>query len=165
MVGVPDVNAEKGREPEDKLNNAQLARVHDQGDPTVNIPARPFMAPGIRRARPVIETWMRRAGVAALAGDATKVTNALHAAGLAASSSIRNVITEGIPPPLALSTVEGRIRRRKSKTWKRKRRAAVAANLAAGAAPGEGLFTPLIDTGALRASITYVIRRLGRGQG
>lgn len=163
MVGVPDVNADKGREPGDPYNNAQLAKIHDQGAPEVNIPARPFMGPGIAKARPQVEGWTRRAGVAALRGDAATVMRCMHAAGLAAVSAVQSVITAGIPPPLAESTVRARIARRSSANWKRKRRAAVAANVAAGKAPGEGLFTPLIDTGALRASITYVIRRLGRG--
>lgn len=163
MVGVPDINANLGREPGDELNNAQIAKVQDQGAPEINIPARPFMAPGVKKAQTVVEGWTRRAGVAALAGDTATVMRCMHAAGLAAASAIKAVITVGIPPPLAPSTVAARIARRSSATWRRKRRAAVAANVEAGKSPGEGLFTPLIDTGALRASITYVIRRLGRG--
>lgn len=158
LVGVPDVNAEKGREP-GQPNNAMLARVHDQGDPTANIPARPFMAPGMHEGQARYLPLLRRAGAAALAGDATGVQRWLHAAGLVAASAVQAVITRGIAPPLAPSTVRGRIARRKSKTWRAKRRAEVAANVAAGAAPGAGIFTPLIDTGALRASITYVLRR------
>jgi hypothetical protein len=158
MVGVPDVNAGKGRQAGEP-NNATLAYIHDNGAPEANIPARPFMAPGIKRAKAPIEGAMKVAGAAALSGDATKVQRALHAAGIAAESSIKAVITEGIPPPLAPRTVEVRIARRADPKWRAKRRAAVRANVGAGKAPGEGLFTPLIDTGALRASITHVIRK------
>lgn len=158
LVGVPDTNAGKGREPGDP-NNALLARIHDQGDPTANIPARPFMVPGMKEGQPKYLPHLRRAGVAALAGDAVGVQRALHAAGLVAASAVQAVITRGILPPLAPSTVRGRIARRKSKAWRAKRRAEVAANVAAGEAPGARIFTPLIDTGALRASITYVLRR------
>lgn len=161
LVGVPGETNFKGREAGEP-SNAALAYVHDNGEPAANIPARPFMRPGIKNAQPQILNQLRAAGVAALRGDSTKVTARLHAAGFAAVAGIRAVITAGIPPPLAPSTVADRIRHRKGATWRRKRRAEVAANVAAGAAPGEGIFTPLIDTGAMRAAITHVIRARGR---
>jgi hypothetical protein len=71
---------------------------------------------------------------------------------------VRKKIVGGIPPPLAESTVRARIRRRKSKAWRAKRTAEVEANLAAGAAAGAGIFTPLIDTSNLLGAITYVVR-------
>jgi hypothetical protein len=157
LVGVPGETNFKGREAGEP-SNADLAYVHDNGAPEANIPARPFMRPGMRAAKKQIVAQLKEAGKASLDGDSTKVTARLHAAGLAAVASIRRVITAGIPPPLAASTVEKRIARRASGTWRRKRRAEVAANVAADAAPGEGIFTPLIDTGALRAAITHVIR-------
>lgn len=158
MVGVPGDTTRKGREAGEPTN-AALAFIHDRGEPSMNIPARPFMVPGIAQARPAITAQLRAAGVAALDGNSTAVTARLHAAGLAAVAGIRAVIRAGIPPPLALSTVMGRIRRRKSQTWRAKRRAEVDANLAAGQAPGAGLFTPLIDTGALLSSIVHVLRK------
>jgi hypothetical protein len=157
MVGVPSTMASVGHS---NPSNAELAYIHEHGAPEANIPARPFLGPGIKRVKGKLELYLRAAGKAALSGKPDEVLKRLHAAGLTASASARNVITEGIPPPLAARTVAGRIARRKSATWKRQKRAAVAANVAAGNAPGAGLFTPLIDTGALRASITYVIRRV-----
>ncbi len=157
LVGVPGETNFKGREAGEP-SNAALAYVHDNGAPEANIPARPFMRPGMKQAQKAIVAQLESAGKAGIAGDSVKVTARLHAAGLAAVASIRAVITAGIPPPLAPSTVRGRIARRASATWRKKRRAEVAANVAAGAAPGEGIFTPLIDTGALRAAITHVIR-------
>lgn len=157
LVGVPGETNFKGREAGEP-SNAAIAYINDNGAPEANIPARPFMRPGMAQARPQVTAQLRAAGAAALKGDGTKVTAYLHAAGLAAVAGIRAVMTAGIPPPLAPSTVEGRIARRKSKAWRKKRRAEVAANVAAGAASGEGIFTPLIDTGALRAAITHVIR-------
>jgi hypothetical protein len=160
LVGVPGETNFKGREAGEP-SNAALAYIHDNGAPEANIPARPFMRPGMKAAKKAIVVQLRLAGRAAIDGDSSKVTARLHAAGLAAVASIRAVITAGIPPPLAESTVEKRISRRASGTWRRKRRAEVAAN-AAGAAPGEGIFTPLVDTGALRAAITHVIRAKAR---
>jgi hypothetical protein len=159
MVGVPDANADKGRQGDD-LNNAQIAKLHDQGEPAGNIPARPFMVPGMKAADAAIQGWTRKAGEAALDGDMTRVMRAMNAAGMVAASSIQRVITAGIPPPLAPSTVKKRIARRASPAWRRKRKAEVAANVAAGVAPGAGIFTPLIDTGSLRAAITSVVRKL-----
>jgi hypothetical protein len=161
LVGVPGETNFKGRKAGEP-SNAALAYIHDQGAPESNIPARPFMAPGIADARPKIVDRLKSAGVAALDGNSVGVTSQLHAAGLAAVASIRAVIRAGIAPPLAASTVKRRISRRKSASWKSAKRAAVAANVAAGNAPGEGLFTPLIDTGALLSSITHVLRKRGR---
>lgn len=161
MVGVPDDATRKGRKAGEP-NNAEIAYINDQGEPSMNIPARPFMAPGIASARPGIVAQLRAAGVAALDGNAQAVTARLHAAGLAAVAGIRGVIRAGIAPPLAASTVRGRIARRASPTWRAQRRGEVAANVAAGRAPGAGIFTPLIDTGALLSSITHVLRRRDR---
>ena len=44
MVGVPD---DKSGRREGEINNAELAYIHDKGAPEANIPARPFMEPGI----------------------------------------------------------------------------------------------------------------------
>lgn len=161
MVGVPGETNFKGRKAGEP-SNAALAYVHDQGAPESNIPARPFMTPGIADARPKIVDRLKSAGVAALDGNSAGVTSQLHAAGLAAVASIRAVIRAGIAPPLAASTVKRRIARRKSASWRAQRRAEVAANVAAGNAPGKGLFTPLIDTGALLSAITHVLRKRGR---
>ena len=158
MVGVPSTTANVGHS--GAINNAYLAYLHEHGAPEAHLPARPFLDPGIKRVRAKIELFLRAAGKAALSGKFEEVFKRMDDAGKTAATSARNVITEGIPPPLAARTVEGRIRRRKSASWKKQKRAAVAANVAAGLAPGAGLFTPLIDTGALRASITYVIRRV-----
>lgn len=160
MVGVPGETNFKGRAAGEP-SNAALAYIHDNGAPEMNIPARPFMLTGIARARAGVTEQLRAAGLAALDGNAQAVTARLSAAGLVAVAGIQAVIRAGIPPPLAPSTVAGRIGRRASASWKAKRRAEVAANVAAGQAPGTGIFTPLIDTGALLASITYVIRKRG----
>ena len=75
-------------------------------------------------------------------------------------NEIKQTIRTNIPPPLAEATVRARIARRASASWRNRRSAQVDANIAAGADPGSGLFTALIDTGKLLASITFVIRRV-----
>ena len=164
MVGVPAEKTDRRGEGESRLTNAALAYIHENGAPEVAIPPRPFLRPGIERAKNDIEGGLKNAGQLALKGDAAKVEKQLMAVGILAASSVRSVIAEGIPPPLKPSTIEGRIRRRKSKTWRARRRAEVAANAAylGEENAGAGIFTPLIDTGQLLKSITYVLRKVGK---
>lgn len=156
MVGVPE---DKGQRREGEISNAALAYIHDKGSPAASIPARPFMEPGIKAVQGQITQELLAAGQEVLKGQAT-VTTHLNRIGIIATRSIKAKITEGIPPPLAPSTVQARINRVKS----RKRRAKLRADLAAGTpasrqAGAAGLFTPLIVTGQLRNAITYVLRR------
>lgn len=134
LVGVPDTKA--GRQ-SGKINNAALAYIHDNGSPARNIPARPFMDPGVRRATERINSLMQQIGTAALRGEKQKVQRGFEMVGLAAQSSIRSVINEGVPPPLKPGTIAARQRR------------------------GRRSVKPLIDTGQLRNSITYVVQRKG----
>lgn len=164
MVGVPAEKTDRRDEGNNKLTNAALAYIQETGSPETNLPPRPFLQPGIERAKSDIEGGLKNAGQLALAGNIAGVEKQLEAVGLLAVSSVRSVIVEGIPPPLKPSTVEGRIRRRKSKTWRAKRRAEIAANAAY---LGEenasvGIFTPLVDTSQLLKSITYVLRKVGK---
>lgn len=161
MVGVPEDKSSR----EGEITNAALAYIHDKGAPEAKIPARPFMEPGVRRASNQTVALMRRAGELALDLRPSAVENQLMKVGLVNQAAIRGVITEGIPPPLAESTVKSRIYRVKGK----KRRERLKGLLASGAAAsrqagyeeyGAGLFTPLVVTGQLRNAITYVIRRI-----
>lgn len=100
----------------------------------VSIPPRPFLEPGIAAAQPKITARLGNAAAAALEGDLAAVENQLHAAGLEAQNSVRAVINAGIDPALSPATIADRQRRGRTGT------------------------VPLIDTGQLRNSITYVIR-------
>lgn len=162
MVGVPAEKTDRRDEGKSGMTNAAIAYVMEHGAPEVNVPARPFLRPGVERAKDGITSGLKNAGQLALAGNLAGVDKQLHAVGILAASSVRSVIAEGIPPPLAESTVEKRIGRRRSKKWRRERRALVAANVDAGLAPGAGLFVPLIDSGQLLKSITYVLRKVGK---
>jgi hypothetical protein len=156
MVGVPDDKA--GRR-EGEITNAGLAYVHDKGAPAARIPARPFMEPGVKNVQKEITDELVKAGKATF-GGAGSVNTYLTRIGIITVRSIKNVISAGIPPPLAPSTIAGRIRRVKGK----QRRAKIDAALAAGTPEtrlggAEGLFTPLVVTGQLRNAITYVLRK------
>lgn len=133
LVGVPAAKA--SRQATGPINNAALAYIHNYGSPTQNIPARPFLEPGIKAGETPITEQMQRAGEAALNGDAAEVQKRLNAAGIAATSAVKSKITQGPFAPLSQSTLAARRRRGRFGT------------------------RPLIDTGQLRNSINYVVRK------
>lgn len=156
LVGVPRETSERppGLDPVDAkgITNASLAYIHDQGAPEAHIPARPFMRPGITAALPQIQRRLASAMRAAMRGNALVAEQAMQQAGLVAQSSIRNHIDAGIPPPLAEYTLRKRAEKgRRGAMIELDRRAA-------GLPAGLSFAKPLVDTGEMRKSITYVIR-------
>lgn len=150
LVGVPAENTD--RDDGSSFNNASRAYVHDQGSPEAHIPQREFMRPGINDAQEEITHKLGVAAKAAMKGDLMAAEMTMHQTGLIAQSAIRKRIDEGIPPPLSDYTVRERARRgRKGAQLELK-------NRAAGQSPSLQLAKPLIDTGEMRKSITYVIR-------
>jgi hypothetical protein len=135
LVGIP---AEKApRDPEEgqgPINNAALGYIHNFGIPSANIPARPFMEPGIVDNKERITPYLEAAGRAALEGNAGGVQKNLTAAGIVAATGIKSKIDVGPFAPLKPSTIAARRRR------------------------GRTGIKPLIDTGQLRNSITFVVR-------
>lgn len=131
LAGVPEAKTRRKGEP---INNATLAYIHDKGSPSQNIPARPFMEPGIKDVQGKIEQKLLSAGQAVLENNPTKAMNQLEAVGLIAQNGIRNRINSNIPPPLKPATLAARRRRGRTGT------------------------KTLIDSGQLRNSITYVVR-------
>lgn len=132
LVGVP---SEKTARSGEKITNASLAYIHDNGSPAANIPARPFIVPGLRAAQPQTRRYMKQAAAYALNGDLPGAERALHAAGLTASTAIKNAINTGDFEPLAPATIAGRLRRGRTGTH------------------------PLIDTAQMRNAITYIVRK------
>ncbi|HVI10225.1 MAG TPA: hypothetical protein VND65_18185 [Candidatus Binatia bacterium] len=137
LVGIPAENAPRDAAEArgTDITNAALAYLHNYGSPTQNIPARPFAEPGIEAAKVEIGDGFQKAGLAALDGKPDVMMKNLHAIGIRASTSIRNKINEGIPPPLAASTIRARKRRGRTGT------------------------KPLVDTAQMRNAVTYVVRK------
>ena len=79
------------------------------------------------------------------------------AAGLVAQNGIKDIITAGNFEPLALSTVRARAKRGSAGAL------AEIQSRDAGNAPNSENTRPLIDTGQLRNSISFVIRGKGKG--
>ncbi len=152
LVGVPAAKTAREGD-EEPITNAALAYIHDKGAPESNIPARPFMEPGIKAAQKRINKYLGQAGDAAMSGDKRKMLAAFNAAGLTASTSIKTKINTGPFQALALATIKARARRG------RKGAQLYVEQLNAGIVPDPSLAKPLIDTAQMRNSITYVIRK------
>lgn len=145
LVGIPENTADVHPDREGTISNAVLGYLFENGSPATNMPARPWLKPGVEAAQGQINARLEGAGRAALAGDASGVEQQLAAAGVDTVSVIKNRITAGIPPPLAQSTVNARRRRSPGSKYRRK-------------ATSADDTTPLYDTGNFVASINYVIR-------
>lgn len=130
LVGIPQ--ATTGRK--GKINNAALMYIHTNGSPARNIPKRPVIEPALAADgnRQVIEKELRAAASAQLDSKPQEALAALQRAGMAGANASKEWFTDPRNnwPPNKPAT----IRRKKSSR-------------------------PLIDTGALRRSITYVVRQ------
>lgn len=146
LVGVSE--DESARKNPDQEGNATIAYIHDNGSPLRRIPARPFMEPGIRNAQDAINLELTVVAKAQLESNKEKVDLYLNRVGLVAQNSIRKVITDGEGfTPLKRGTKLERLKRRKSYAkWSEEKKERYM-----------GSMKPLIDTGQLRNSITYVV--------
>ena len=133
FAGVPQGNAE--RSDSEVINNATLAYMNDNGSPANNIPARPFMRPGIEAVQPQITEELKRAAKMALdSKELSEIVRVMHRVGLTCQSSIRELVNDGIEPALSPRTIAARIKK------------------------GVTTTKPLVVTGSLRNSITYVVK-------
>ena len=152
MVGVPAESAERA---DSEVTNALIGYVLETGAPERNLPARPFLVPGVENCQETVAARLKKAGVSALSGNSGDVTTQLNACGLIAVSSVKDKMDTGPFTPLADSTLRNRVSRGGGA------QVGAAEELAsrkAGNPPGTDLAQPLIDTGNLQNSITYVIR-------
>jgi hypothetical protein len=132
LIGVPAADPE--RRGDEAINNASIGYIQETGSPANNLPARPFLVPGVAAVQGPALAMLKKGAKDALDGDPRAAGRALNAVGLMAQSSVRNTINAGVDPPLAPATLAARRRRGRTGT------------------------TPLIDTGQLRNAITYVLR-------
>ncbi len=133
LVGIPEEDT--SRKKDDLINNATLLAINNFGSPAQNIPARPVMEIGIRKAQDEIAEQFKKAAVGALSKGLGALTPAYHRAGIIAANSIKKVINdqEGIDGPSE-------------------------ATLAAREARGFKGTKALIVTGQMRNAITHVVR-------
>lgn len=132
LVGIPQ---EKASRPElgEKVNNAELAYIHTNGSPIRNIPPRPIIEPAIKDSKEQIGDQLAKAAKATLDGKDGKPY--LEKAGIIGQNASRGWFTNpknGWQPNSPLTISK------------------------------KGSDKPLIDTGELRKSITYVVRKKGK---
>lgn len=138
MVGVPAEEALRKPEPGEpsNVNNAMLAYIHENGLIEMGIPARPFLRPTITALKGQIVEAFKRLALNALRGNPDAVQKGLHALGLFVSTAVKLKINTGPFKPLAERTLAMRRARGRLGT------------------------KPLIDTGQLRNSISYVVKKI-----
>lgn len=155
LVGFPEDTTAREDLGVDGITNAALGYIHDNGQPEVNIPARPFMIPAITEVQAQIASQLGAVGRRILQSKQALVADqGLHRLGLMVVTAIKRKINEGIPPPLADLTLRRRAKSEKggkSAKFEMERRAQ-------GLAPSTEYAKPLVHTGALRNSVNYVIR-------
>lgn len=167
LVGIPAQNADREDDDSEDINNASLGYIHEFGSPERNIPARPFLIPGVKKAEAAVLPHLRFACEGAMDADTAKVNKGLKAAGLLAAESAKAQIMAGIPPPLAPSTVRGRRFSRDTKSMRQSEKQyleLIKSGVGAEAAQAAANILPLYNTGKLYASITSVVRDLRRGR-
>lgn len=115
------------------VNNAQLMYIHSKGSPVNHIPARPVIEPAIMASpnKEAIAFQLSKATQASLEGKPGQVLSRLAKAGMAGSNASKAWFTDS------------------RNNWAPNKPATIRA---------KGSSKPLIDTGALRASITYVVK-------
>lgn len=161
LVGIPSTTANQGRQ-NDEPNNAELGYIHENGSPAANIPARPWLVPGVVKAEPDVMPHLEAAGNAAIVGDMAKARNQLMAAGMVAAAGARLEIETGQFVPLADSTVAQRRFSRQTQSMRPEElryfqlRDQGMDEKSAQNAVG---IQPLLNTGGMRNAVTSVVRQ------
>lgn len=168
LVGVPASKTERPEtdgEPE-SITNAQLVYIHTKGWPLSGLPARPIIEPAINaeKNREKIMPHFGEALKAALEQNPGKMEQELRYAGQEGENAARSwfLDPDNHWPALSDRTVEERARKKynpsSAKTAQgREKMAAKMQDYIQ-----NGTFNPLIDTGILRKSIIYVLRKKER---
>lgn len=132
LVGVPQEKAGRKTEGPD---NAQLLYIHTQGSPARNIPARPTIEPAIQKHENAnrIQELLLDGMRTAFTGNLNGAEAAWSKAGMVGARAAQERFGSDELAPNAPYTIAKK-----------------------------GSSKPLIDTGALRAAVTYVIRKKKR---
>ena len=83
LVGVPSERTSHTG----GITNAAIGYISEYGAPEANIPARPWLMPGIRNVQDRITSYMAQAAKAGLVGNQALTLRAMGAAGMVAASS------------------------------------------------------------------------------
>ncbi|MCL2084422.1 MAG: hypothetical protein FWH06_04085 [Oscillospiraceae bacterium] len=148
LVGIPDDANERPENSSAAVTNAELLYIHTNGSEINKIPKRPVIEPALEHSKEQVSSLLQSVADAALSGDIQRVRDAQERAGKQgrniARAWFRDPANEWAPN--ADITVKGGWMKNK-KTGKKFK------------AKGKRSSRPLIDTGELRRSITYRVKR------
>ena len=147
LVGIPQEEASRDGE---GINNAELMYLHTNGSPLQNIPKRPVIEPSIQAEgnKEKITEQLENVAQDVLQGNPQAALRSLKLAGLAGKNAATGwfVDSRNNWPPNAYATVQRKMSKMTSKQVLER------------VDSGEPITRPLIDTGVLRKSITFVVR-------
>ena len=160
-VGIQGPTALATSYDDTQATNVQVAATQELGWPEKNIPRRSFLRDTVD-ANQVIYGLLISKLLARMVKSKGKFTadQALNLLGARVSADARRRIRAGIAPDLAASTI----------LWRARQNKGVATKLRRGRKKGKSLqelagsFTPLINTGTLMNSITWLVRKNFRGR-
>ncbi len=163
LVGIPESDDFRKEDDAHDIGNAGIGYAMEFGLPASNVPARPFLIPGVAKARNASLAQMQKAAAAALSGDTAGMNAALSNAGSVAASEVKLMIDSNIPPPLSPETIRNRRYARKNKSA-RKSELDYLDMVTKGVSPALAQATTgiksLFNTGQLLRSITHVVRKV-----
>jgi len=142
LVGIPSSKNEREDEEGNPspIGNAAIGFIQEKGDPAMNLPARPWLKPGVASDQPGTNDLFKKAGKAALEGNSKKAQDIYTAIGLRNQRAVQRYIkNSGNFAPLSDRTL-----------WARKNRKI---------APRTGE-KPLIDSAQLLQHVSFVIAKI-----
>jgi len=166
LIGIPENT--KNRNGDSPVDNAELLFIHTNGSPANGIPPRPVLEPAIEHNQERVSAELKKAIDTALDGNKEGVLPALEHAGQYGQGIAYKWFTDSAngwkpnePETVARKTPairNLRARARKAKNSETRKKLYAEANEAAKNTKAK----PLIDTGEMRKSITYVVREVKR---
>lgn len=126
----------------DEPSNSHLGFIHEFGSPMENIPARPFLVPGVKDDMNRIKRGMGNAMRFALNGDEERCDAALEATAINAASAVKNYMATADFAPLSPVTIQRRRESRQTQSMRKEEKDM-----------DSSLIKPLIDTGTLQRAI------------
>jgi hypothetical protein len=161
LIGIPEKTTDRERE-DVPINNATLGYIHENGSPAANIPARPWLVPGVQAAEEPAVAELKKASQATLRGDSKTAEKHLTAAGLIGELSAKDAIENGNFVPLKPATVRNRHRSRQTQSMRQSELHyldLVKSGMSPGEAEDAAGIKPLINTAQMRNAVTHVVRK------
>ncbi len=90
LIGIPEATSSR---PDEEITNAELGYIHENGSPANNIPARPFLIPGVQKAQEGAAKIMKE-GAQETLSSGKAIDEALDRAGVLASNSVKRMFTD-----------------------------------------------------------------------